>query len=179
VVADARLLNVLKATITQCPTITHIMTLGSEIDESLKAAVTVGGKVKVEQIKNVLAMGEASSVEDITALYSKTASPSNYAVYMYTSGTTGSPKGVIITHANLVACVASVDRVVGPIEQVAMEIKEQPVYLAYLPLAHIMEIMVEIKLYSMGAVMCYGSPHTLTENGVKLKRPESESDAAL
>lgn len=44
------------------------------------------------------------------------------------------------------------------------------VFLAYLPLAHIMELTIELWLISIGASMGYGSPHTLTDTGVKLQK---------
>merc|ERR1719336_3523626 len=40
--------------------------------------------------------------------------------------------------------------------------------MAYLPMAHIMELFIEVALLSRGARLGYGSPHTLTDTGVKL-----------
>ena len=51
-------------------------------------------------------------------------------------------------------------------------------YCAYLPLAHIMEMIVETGLYALGARVGFGSPHTLTPTGVKLKFGTCEGDAA-
>jgi long-subunit acyl-CoA synthetase (AMP-forming) len=42
------------------------------------------------------------------------------------------------------------------------------VYMAYLPLAHIMEMAGELMCYSLGMTVGYGSPHTLTPTGVKM-----------
>lgn len=53
------------------------------------------------------------------------------------------------------------------------------VYLAYLPLAHIMELISEIHLIASRVLIIYGNPHTLSDAGVKLKRPESSGDMAL
>ena len=52
-------------------------------------------------------------------------------------------------------------------------------YLAYLPLAHIMELAVEITLYFLGMAIGYGSPHTLTPTSIKMKqtRPPQKGDA--
>eukprot|EP00928_Gymnodinium_smaydae_P030282 TRINITY_DN22560_c0_g3_i1.p1 TRINITY_DN22560_c0_g3~~TRINITY_DN22560_c0_g3_i1.p1 ORF type:complete len:720 (-),score=92.91 TRINITY_DN22560_c0_g3_i1:373-2490(-) len=98
--------------------------------------------------------------------------PEDIAVIMYTSGTTGLPKGVLISHANIVSCVAGVQHDLKGL------ISSDDVYLAYLPLAHIMELAAELSFISLGASLGYGSPHTLTDNSVKLKRPESLGDAS-
>jgi long-subunit acyl-CoA synthetase (AMP-forming) len=82
---------------------------------------------------------------------------------MFTSGTTGNPKGVIIPHKSVVAAVAGVDHVVGP-----MFSAQNDLYIAYLPLAHIMELVAEIAQVKVGIPMGFGTPHTLTNTGVKL-----------
>lgn len=79
------------------------------------------------------------------------------AVLMYTSGSTGKPKGVVITHKQIIAAVTAGDICLG--------IKPGSVYLAYLPLAHIMELMAEHALLSAGGQLCYANPKTLTVKG--------------
>mmetsp|Transcript_28018 Transcript_28018/g.43569 ORF Transcript_28018/g.43569 Transcript_28018/m.43569 type:complete len:721 (-) Transcript_28018:139-2301(-) len=80
------------------------------------------------------------------------------AVIMYTSGSTGKPKGVVLTHANVVSSVAA--------GHVALKIKEgEDFYLGYLPLAHILELMAEFCMLSLGCAIGYGCPKTLTTSG--------------
>jgi len=79
------------------------------------------------------------------------------AVVMYTSGSTGKPKGVVIKHSSVLASVAA--------EEVALGIKSDDVYLGYLPLAHIMELMAEFCMISLGATICYADPKSLTTTG--------------
>ncbi|CAD25810.2 LONG CHAIN FATTY ACID CoA LIGASE [Encephalitozoon cuniculi GB-M1] len=59
------------------------------------------------------------------------------ATICYTSGTSGSPKGVMLTHRNFVSCVAGISR--GSRAGEMVEIGRDDVYLSYLPLAHVME----------------------------------------
>jgi long-chain acyl-CoA synthetase len=57
--------------------------------------------------------------------------PEDIATICYTSGTTGTPKGVVLTHGNLIANVAG--------SSVEAEFFPSDVYISYLPLAHIYE----------------------------------------
>jgi len=80
------------------------------------------------------------------------------AVVMYTSGSTGKPKGVLITHRQIVSACAAGEHSLG--------IRDgEDVYLAYLPLAHIMELMVEFVLLGKGCTLCYADPKSLTTTG--------------
>jgi len=83
--------------------------------------------------------------------------PETTAVVMYTSGSTGKPKGVIMTHANVVAAIANADYTV--------EIIPGSRYLAYLPLAHILELVVEFSIILKGCSLNYADPRTLSSTG--------------
>ncbi|KAJ1284585.1 hypothetical protein BS78_03G216000 [Paspalum vaginatum] len=59
---------------------------------------------------------------------------------MYTSGTTGDPKGVLISNASIICLIAGVDRLLNCVNE---ELAESDVYMSYLPLAHIFDRVVE------------------------------------
>ena len=139
------------------------------IDAGLKALEKAG--VQIEEIGKLITDGMKSL--GVPAAPPK---PDDLAVIMYTSGTTGLPKGVKISHRSMVAVIGGmVEKMVG--YGVDPASKAQETYLAYLPLAHIMEMVVEMQLLSIGARLAYGSPHTLTPTGVKLKTGTCQGDA--
>ncbi|KAL1933656.1 hypothetical protein VTP01DRAFT_7746 [Rhizomucor pusillus] len=65
------------------------------------------------------------------------AKPEDIATICYTSGTTGVPKGAVITHANCVASIYAA-AVVGEAGSFAL-VDHTDVYISYLPLAHVFE----------------------------------------
>ncbi|MDK1474017.1 AMP-dependent synthetase/ligase [Streptomyces sp. 549] len=67
--------------------------------------------------------------------------PWSVATVTYTSGTTGRPKGCVITHANL---VAECDTLYEGWRELLAEKGEQPAVLAFLPLSHIYGLMVVV-----------------------------------
>ncbi|KWU43352.1 acetyl-CoA synthetase-like protein [Rhodotorula sp. JG-1b] len=87
--------------------------------------------------------------------------PDDVACIMYTSGSTGAPKGVQITNGNIVACIGAVQKLIGHI------VCRGETYIAYLPLAHIMEFAVELCFMWVGARMGFGNVKTLTDASVR------------
>ncbi|XP_027164833.1 long chain acyl-CoA synthetase 6, peroxisomal-like [Coffea eugenioides] len=78
--------------------------------------------------------------------------PDDIATIMYTSGTTGTPKGVVLTHANLIANAAGATY--GAV------LYPSDVYISYLPLAHIYERANQILVvYYGGASGFYQGDH--------------------
>lgn len=84
------------------------------------------------------------------------------AFIMYTSGSTGNPKGIKITHKNLVVSIYGI--------QERVLINSRDIYLAYLPLAHILELSAEYICIFNGAKIGYGLPQTLTDKSVNVMK---------
>ena len=108
--------------------------------------------VKIVSFEEFVASG------DIKAFPPSPPKKDSTAVVMYTSGSTGKPKGVIVKHSQILACVAAAETV--------LPLKDgEDVYLAYLPLAHIMEMVAEFIFIALGCTLCYSEPKSLTETG--------------
>ncbi|BFZ53743.1 long-chain fatty acid-CoA ligase [Savitreella phatthalungensis] len=83
------------------------------------------------------------------------------ACIMYTSGSTGPPKGVLLTHRNIVAAMAGVDKSLNG------HISKEDYLIAFLPLAHIFEFVFEnITLY-WGGCLGYATVKTLTDANMR------------
>jgi len=93
------------------------------------------------------------------------------AVIMYTSGSTGIPKGVIITHENVLSTI-------GGFFAVAHPLSEKSTFMAYLPLAHVLELAAETFFFSIGVSIGYSTPHTMTDKSTAIKKGQS-GDAVL
>eukprot|EP00455_Lapot_gusevi_P019534 TRINITY_DN2086_c0_g1_i2.p1 TRINITY_DN2086_c0_g1~~TRINITY_DN2086_c0_g1_i2.p1 ORF type:complete len:764 (+),score=291.62 TRINITY_DN2086_c0_g1_i2:300-2294(+) len=71
--------------------------------------------------------------------------PTDFATFCYTSGTTGDPKGAMLTHSNVVSNAQSVLQVPGAVYS------ENDVHVSFLPLAHMFERTCISLLLSVGA----------------------------
>ncbi|GBC09115.1 hypothetical protein RclHR1_08610002 [Rhizophagus clarus] len=73
--------------------------------------------------------------------------PDDLFVIPYTSGTTGAPKGVMVSHKNMVAVIASITAVSPTLPG--------DVFISYLPLAHVFGINIEITSAFTGCAIGY------------------------
>merc|ERR1712142_394639 len=91
---------------------------------------------------------------------------SDLAVIMYTSGTTGKAKGVMIQHSNLIASIAGLS---SRLSISGLTFDQSDVYIGYLPLAHVLELAAENVLIFNGCKVGYSSPLTLSDKSAKIK----------
>ena len=82
--------------------------------------------------KSILDKGcvTAPSDEEFAAQIAKV-SPEQIATIIYTSGTTGLPKGVMLTHHNIVSDLKSIFQIIYPVPE--------DTFLSFLPLSHVFE----------------------------------------
>ncbi|MBI5286147.1 MAG: long-chain fatty acid--CoA ligase [Deltaproteobacteria bacterium] len=82
---------------------------------------------------------------------------------IYTSGTTGRPKGVMLTHSNILSNVEASLKVV--------DIREEDVYLSFLPLAHSFERLIHLAMLYTGATIAYSRGFAYVSGDMETFKP--------
>ncbi|XP_047311914.1 long chain acyl-CoA synthetase 1-like [Impatiens glandulifera] len=94
--------------------------------------------------------------------------PMDICTVMYTSGTSGEPKGVILTHENITTCIRGLDIFLDQFED---KMTVEDVYISFLPLAHILDRLIEEFFFRKGASVGYfhGDINELKDDLMELK----------
>jgi len=102
-------------------------------------------------------LGEGHSIAEFKEM-SLEATPENTATFVYTSGTTGDPKGVVLSHGNLMAQYDAIEPAIGGAGDGSISI-------SFLPLSHILQRVVDSFALLHGITVAYAeSLETLGEN---------------
>ena len=140
-------LGMLQGALPQLTSLIHtVVYWGSVADKATLESIEAMG-IKIYSFDDFIALGKEKHVE---------ASPpkaEDLCTIMYTSGTTGDPKGVELTHASVMATVASL----------AIFLKDnsgefdfqKEVFISYLPLAHIFDRATEELVLHLGGSIGY------------------------
>ncbi len=120
---------------------------------------------KIDGVKHWMEIVEAGRSGDETQLqaHRDAVSPDDLATLIYTSGTTGNPKGVMLTHKNVMAnCESSLPLV--PVD-------ETSIALSFLPLCHIYERMITYLYMRVGVSVYYAESMETIGDNLKEVRP--------
>ncbi|CAL1616095.1 unnamed protein product [Knipowitschia caucasica] len=94
--------------------------------------------------------------------------PDDLAVVCFTSGTTGKPKGAMLTHGNIASNTSSVIKIL----EGYFVIRQDDVSISYLPLAHMFERMIQVSMFCHGArVGFYQGDISLLMDDIKTLKP--------
>ncbi len=151
----------------KCPSIKTIVAFESQVDgrlHSTKALKEAKPSVDIYGYMDLMGM-KFNSCPPLSP-----PKPKDVAIIMYTSGSTGNPKGVLISHENMVAAMSALVNIAN--------FRSKDRYIAYLPLAHVLELLAETSCLLYGIKIGYSSAQTLTNKSTKV-RAGCKGDANL
>lgn len=155
---NADLLPILAKVLKDTPTVKLVVYDGEAKASVLTDIRGVRESIQVVHFDELREIGKGQPTEGLAARRPK---PETVACIMYTSGTTGAPKGVILTNSNLIASVGAIITLLGH------HFRPDDSFLAYLPLAHILEYIVELTFLFVGMPQGFGRVKTLTDQSVR------------
>lgn len=141
------------------------------VDE-VRKDVMLAAKAKCPKLKFVISMqkkaedGEALSFRQLLEIHEGTCSyepkPEDLATIMFTSGTTGKSKGVMLTHRNLAENATCLD----------MKFPDRTVLLSVLPIHHAYCLSMDIlKGLSLGSIICINDSLIRMAKNIRLFKP--------
>lgn len=148
IVSDKELYDKVMAAKPQCPTLTQVLSF-DELD----------GVTNWKTIMDAGTDEHQSKVNELSA----NVKPSDLATLIYTSGTTGNPKGVMLSHDNLVSNVMA--------SQPRVPVDHHATALSFLPICHSYERMLVYLYMYMGVSVYFAESMETIGDNIKEVRP--------
>jgi long-chain acyl-CoA synthetase len=130
---------------------------------SIKGVYTFRKTDEVSHWSELAELGKKNQVPEKLEAIKNSIGPDDVATLIYTSGTTGNPKGVLLTHNNLISNFKAVYHIF-PVDQYCKA-------LSYLPLCHVYERLVNYTLHYKGTSIYYAENFGTIVDNIREIRP--------
>jgi long-chain acyl-CoA synthetase len=144
------------------PVLEAIVVMDTAAAASVVAEASVMPLEEIERRGHARMTGEWGAARDFQD-GARAVAADSLATIIYTSGTTGEPKGVMLTHANLVANMRAA--------AAALEISQDDVALSFLPLSHAFERMVAYIFLFSGVTIVFAESFETIARDLARVRP--------
>lgn len=155
IVSDKQILQRINQVISSTPNVEHLFTFNQINNERNYSEIIELGKNNFE--KNI----------EIIDNIKKTINKDDLATIIYTSGTTGIPKGVMLSHWNIISNVISTS--------VIQPLNSNHKVLSFLPLCHIYERMINYQYQYLGIGIYYAESMATIVDNIKEIKPHGFS----
>ncbi len=117
---------------------------------------------RVMDLERLLAAGDGHSRQELEDM-AAAARPEDVSTLVYTSGTTGRPKGVVLTHRNFIAELAAVEPLI--------KVEPDSVLMSFLPLSHILQRVADLFSFMYGIAIAYAESLDALGDNLREVRP--------
>lgn len=130
----------------------EVLKIINDEDLNLRVVVVFDDKVELNHAKAIhfkdwLKQEVAEQTKAKFNYISKEVTPDDLATIIYTSGTTGEPKGVMLSHSNIIETIKNHD--------IKYDLTDKDSSLAFLPLAHVFERVWTLYVFHKGMCNAY------------------------
>ena len=114
--------------------------------------------IKIYNFKDIVDKGRGQTQKPVKI------TPNTLYTFSYTSGTTGLPKGVMLSHKNFISVITGLKQVV--------QIKPEDIHISYLPMAHVFEKMIDgLCMYEGATIGFYSGDVLKLKDDLQALRP--------
>jgi long-chain acyl-CoA synthetase len=118
----------------------------------------------LKHLSELITLGAKNKVPEKLGAIKSDINPDEIATLIYTSGTTGNPKGVMLSHSNLLSNVAAVNHI--------FPVDEHCKAVSYLPLCHVYERMNIYTYFYLGVSIYYAENMGTIADNIREIQPE-------
>ncbi len=118
----------------------------------------------LKHLSELITLGAENKAPEKLEAIKSNISPDEVATLIYTSGTTGNPKGVMLSHSNLLSNVSAVNHI--------FPVDEHCKAVSYLPLCHVYERMNIYTYFYLGVSIYYAENMGTIADNIREVQPE-------